>query len=338
MDIPQHDDQEPNRPRNNKQAALTLYRNVKSYRGADGDTDHYLVVADFSEKLSVTWRRKQQQKRSKKQIDWNKTKDSKELQKYQHRITKELNELRYSSTFEIELVWAEIKDTITETTSIFHEESRNPKKHWFDKACQDAIRNRNTYRLQMLQDTSEERIQTYKEARNLANSILRRQKKLAEKKAIEDTENYKANPRLFYKHCKSVKKGYKARNCTMSDNDGNLVTETHAITYLFKEHFEQLLNNIQELSLGDKYEQIIYDTVEPELLEPNLDEIKVIINSLKNNKLPEEDNINSELRKFTGPHLVIQLQKLIKSIWVNEQIPKEIGTQQLCSRFLKKET
>jgi hypothetical protein len=28
-------------------------RNVRSYRGADGDTDHYLVVTDFSEKLSV---------------------------------------------------------------------------------------------------------------------------------------------------------------------------------------------------------------------------------------------------------------------------------------------
>ncbi|KAL5235174.1 hypothetical protein ACI65C_002584 [Semiaphis heraclei] len=105
----------------------------------------------------------------------------------------------------------------------------------------------------MLQDTSEERIQTYKEAKNLANSILRCQKRLAEMKAIEDIENYKANPRLFYKHCKSVKEGYKARNCTMSDNDGNLVTESQVITNLFKEHFEQLLNNSQELSLGDKH-------------------------------------------------------------------------------------
>jgi len=73
------------------------------------------------------------------------------------------------------------------------------KKHWFDKACQDAIRNRNACRLQMLQDTRGEKIQTYKEARNLANSIVRRQKRLAEKKAIEDIKNYKANPTLFYK-------------------------------------------------------------------------------------------------------------------------------------------
>lgn len=162
----------------------------------------------------------------------------------------------------------------------------------------------------MLQDASEERIQTYKEARNLANSIVRRQKRLAEKKAIEDIENYKANPRLFYKQCKSVKEGYKAENCTMSDDDENLVTGTQAITNLFKEHFEQLLNNSQDPSLGDKYEQIIYDTVQPEMLEPNLDEIKMIINSLKNNKSPGEDNINSELLKLAGPHLAIQIYRL----------------------------
>lgn len=49
------------------------------------------------------------------------------------------------------------------------------------------------------------------------------------------------------------------------------------------------------------YDQIIYDTKQPELLEPNLDETKLIINSLKNNKEPGEDNINSELFKLAGP-------------------------------------
>jgi len=70
----------------------------------------------------------------------------------------------------------------------------------------------------MLQDETEESIQAYKETRNLGNSVLRRQKRLAEKKAIEDIENYKMNSRLFFKQCKSVK-GYKSRNCTMSDDD-----------------------------------------------------------------------------------------------------------------------
>lgn len=57
----------------------------------------------------------------------------------------------------------------------------------------------------MLQDARKENIQTYKEARNLVNSIVKCQKRLVEKKAIKDIDNYKTNPRLFYKHCKSVK-------------------------------------------------------------------------------------------------------------------------------------
>jgi len=69
-----------------------------------------------------------------------------------------------------------------------------------------------------------------------------------------DIENYKANLGLFYKQCKSVKEGYKARNCTISNEDGNLITGTQAITILFEQHYEQLLNSTQAPSLGDKYE------------------------------------------------------------------------------------
>lgn len=175
----------------------------------------------------------------------------------------------------------------------------------------------------MLQDGTEEIIQAFKEARNLANRTVRRQKRLAEKKAIEDIEIYKMNPRLFFKQCKSVKEGYKSRNCTMTDDGGNLISGTQAITDLFKKHFEKLLNNTRVVNRNDMYEHIIYDTVQPEMLEPSLDEIKMIIKSLKNNKSPGEDNINSELLKLAGPFLATQIQKLIGSIWANEQIPKD---------------
>lgn len=62
------------------------------------------------------------------------------------------------------------------------------------------------------------------------------------------------------------------------------------------------------------YEQIIHNPVQPELLEPNLDEIKMIINFLKNNKAPGEYNNNTELLKLAGPYLATQIQKLIGNI------------------------
>jgi hypothetical protein len=45
------------------------------------------------------------------------------------------------------------------------------------------------------------------------------------------------------------------------------------------------------------YEKRIYYTAKPEILKPKLDEDKIIINTLKNNKAPGEDIINSELIK-----------------------------------------
>jgi len=64
----------------------------------------------------------------------------------------------------------------------------------------------------------------------------------------------------------------------------------------------------------------------------------MIINSLKNNKSPGEDNINAELLKLAGSHLAIQIQKLIKSIWINEQIPKDWNTAIVCPVFKKGNT
>lgn len=37
----------------------TIIKNVKSYRGADADTDHYLILIDFRVKMSIEWRKKQ---------------------------------------------------------------------------------------------------------------------------------------------------------------------------------------------------------------------------------------------------------------------------------------
>jgi len=52
---------------------------------------------------------------------------------------------------------------------------------------------------------------------------------------------------------------------------------------------------------------LIYQTVEPELTEPNLEEIELIIKDLKNIKAPGEDDINSKLLKLAGNDLMTEL-------------------------------
>jgi len=115
----------------------------------------------------------------------------------------------------------------------------------------------------------------------------------------------------------------------MTDHGGNLITETQSILNLFQEYFKRILNNKCVVEISDKYQKIIYDTMEPEFKEPDRDEIQSIINSLKNNKSSGEDNINSELLKLAGAPLVSQIQKLIRSIWNNQAYK----TNQLVNKY-----
>lgn len=67
----------------------TSIRNIRSYRGADGDTDHYLVVATFILKLSVKWRSKIQTGKNNK-LDIEKIRNPKEIDTYQRELSENL--------------------------------------------------------------------------------------------------------------------------------------------------------------------------------------------------------------------------------------------------------
>jgi len=83
------------------------------------------------------------------------------------------------------------------------------------------------------------------------------------------------------------------------------------------------------------YEKIIYHTAEKEITEPALDEVKTIINTLKNNKTPGEDNINSELIKLAGKRLTTEIHKLIYNVQTKEKIPTNWNMAIICPIFKK---
>jgi len=101
----------------------------------------------------------------------------------------------------------------------------------------------------------------------------------------------------------------------MKDGNGNLVSDPKMIVKNFKEYFDNLLNDSAEQNTSySLYEKPVYQTVELELPEPSMDEIELIVKSLKNNKVPGENNINSELLKIAGKDLLKILHHLISSI------------------------
>jgi len=63
--------------------------NVRTYRGADGDSDHHLVVAKFFLELSAKWKRHQQKSKNAK-LDRYKIKSDVEIKTFKQKITMEL--------------------------------------------------------------------------------------------------------------------------------------------------------------------------------------------------------------------------------------------------------
>lgn len=121
----------------------------------------------------------------------------------------------------------------------------------------------------------------------------------------------------------------------IKDDEGHLITDETSIVNRFKTHFHTLLNETKEEFIEENEDYLIYYTVQPEILAPNLEEIKNIIKILKNNKTPGEDNINAELIKISTPKIISNIHGIIKDSWENGTIPQEWKTAIICPIYKK---
>lgn len=117
----------------------------------------------------------------------------------------------------------------------------------------------------------------------------------------------------------------------MKEENGELVTEGEEIVEQFGKVFEELLNP----QMHQDHTQIEYYTAEPEDIEPTDDEVRITINTLKNNKSPGEDGLAAELLKYGGEELISEVGKLIRDVWHKEEIPKEWQLAIICPIYKK---
>ena len=150
--------------------------NVRTCRGADIDSDHYLVKVSYRQRLSrlrTTRNPRNHTYDSEKLIE-----DDSLRETYRERVNTYLNEstiIPGSDTIEEE--WEIIKTSIKRAAEESLGFKKPPKRSsWFDAECQAAIEERNEARKKNIQRVTRGTMQAFTQARTKASHICRKKK------------------------------------------------------------------------------------------------------------------------------------------------------------------
>jgi len=190
-----------------KDKAKTI-QDVRSYSGADLDSDHILLVATVREQKSL-----QRGKNNKLKNKWNveKIKDPNVQRKLEEGITQKLTnqETDNAGINRIEEQWRTIKRSILTTAEDCVGRKKNDKsKEWYDKECKEATETKNRKWKKWLQSRMEEDKQQYKAANTVARNLCKQKKRKWNEDKMKhiQTEYRNKNTRMFYQKINQEKK------------------------------------------------------------------------------------------------------------------------------------
>ncbi|KAJ4437040.1 hypothetical protein ANN_17174 [Periplaneta americana] len=294
---------------------------IRTFRGADCNSDHYLVIGELRERLSVAKRVEQQVNITKFNIL--KLKDEEAKQNYQVEISNRFATLESSDEVEKELdvnsVWENIRNSIkiAAEQSIGYYETKK-KKPWFDEDCCMVVERRKQAKLKFLQDPVEEKRDNYFNERREASRTLRNKKRgyLKEKLNEVETNSKNKNIRDLYKGIKEFKNGYQPRVNVIKDENGDLLADSPSILNRWKNYFAQLLN-VHRPNRNDR-DEIEIQTVEPFIPEPTLSEVEIAIENLKKYKSPGD---KTNCGNFRGISLLLTSYKILSNILLRRLTP-----------------
>lgn len=302
---------------------------VRTCRGADIDSDHFLVKAYYKQRIC---RIKNIRTSRTQKYDGQKLMEDKEIaDEFVATVERKLtNDDKITGS--VEEQWRDIKMAIQTTAeSVVGFGQQEKRKRWFDEECERAIEERNQARLKMIQRDTRGNRNAYTETRRGAKRICTKKKREWEREKMEKVEVLARTKdfRQMYALIREEKRGFQARSSMCEDKDGNLVVEPRKVLERWTEHFQEILNGTDEKGIEEE-EGYYLPGPDVEMHELGLAETKEAIKGMKNNKAPGEDNITAELIKYGGDILHSKMHQLMLRIWQEEQMPEEWRVALLC--------
>lgn len=310
---------------------------VRSFRGAASESDHFLVKARFRERISIV-----KEEKGCKAVKYNtgKLKDEETAVRYRDKIKEHLETINRDNNdaSHIENYWTEIKTAIKiaadEILGTYREKEKN---EWYDDECKEAVNKRNEARIKLLQRHTRQKFEEYNRQRREAKYMCRKKKREYMDKQLEKIQEAhdKKEIRNFYRDLKKIDGNYQPRETMCRDNEGRILVNPEDVRQRWKTYFEELLS--RKLDSPNRELENWMNAAQPVLEKPTIEEIKESINRMKNNKAPGIDEIPLETIKHGGEELIENLHQLIVIIWDTEIMPNEWRTAVICPVYKKGE-
>ncbi|CAI6344668.1 unnamed protein product [Macrosiphum euphorbiae] len=158
---------------------------VRTYRGADCDSDHFLVASNLRVKLKTMSRNMRPEI---VRYDVEKLRDSRKAREFPENIQKMAREFN-SNPETVDEQWKIIKHTLGNVSEKVLGKAHRTKKPWFNAICQEALKRRKIARERWLNDANnqeEERI--FRVKRKEAHNIFRCEKRKYVQNVIREAE------------------------------------------------------------------------------------------------------------------------------------------------------
>lgn len=256
---------------------------VRTFRGPNHDTDHYLVSASYRCRIS---RQKHESRNGAPRVSLESLKDPEQRTRYQQEIAKNLRQLTdMTDESSVEDDWNFLKTFITlSAQTSLGEMTRRKRRDWFDEECSLAINKKNQDRMMYLGRPTRAKKAAFEQSRKEANRILRKRKRTYMNSFIMRLEEdfRENNPREAYKGVNFFKKGYALSTTICKRKNGEFLGDREEIKERWREFFRELLNpNMgRPLTPMDPRLEEQGTAISP----PAFDEIRSAVKKLKNNK------------------------------------------------------
>ena len=288
---------------------------VRSFRGADINTTHYLLKGKLRLKLSS------QRKPKKAPLpNLDELRSGEKVLEYQQCLhSKEVPRTAESS---LEEDWNHTKSAFhTATSETLSKQSANKREQHLSTSTLALIEERNKLKKQKPSDVNK------KEYEKLNKQVKKSVKNDDEKWAanistkLQDAANT-GNQREVWRHIKILSGKTQKHTSAVRDKNGNFITDPKGKLERWKEHFEELLNptgNSSQVPIPDESENIYFPDLP--MHPPTADEFHKALKKLKNHKAGGVDQISNEQLKYGGEATVEKLSPVFEKVWNQEKVP-----------------